>query len=169
MKLVLKDIHKDPPKKEGEAYLFINEDYYKAHPAYLACSFNDEYSNCEDENWHGPYTECDGVTDEELFKRFTHYIDEVEDNTTTVNQGINYKDNAEYKKRLAKAIPGTHVCIHFNDEIGHDIYSVTFADDFENWVDSFDTLSEAEEFIKKHKWSYDKEIDFSDSRNLYGR
>ena len=46
------------------------------------------------------------------------------------------------------------ISIHHNDEAGVQWYSVSLSEDFDNWLDSFETLEEAKEFAKP----YDRKI-----------
>jgi hypothetical protein len=53
------------------------------------------------------------------------------------------------------------VLINLNDEAGRDWYSVEYADDIGNWLDSFDTLDEAHVFVSANKLGY---VGFRDTR-----
>jgi len=56
--------------------------------------------------------------------------------------------------------------IHLNDETGDDLYSVEMDDAIGNWLDSFDTKEEAENFIKSRQMSHDPIRDFRDTRSM---
>lgn len=43
------------------------------------------------------------------------------------------------------------ISIHHNDEAGIVWYSVSLSEDFGNWLDSFETLKEAEDFASTYK------------------
>jgi len=60
--------------------------------------------------------------------------------------------------------PGTKVLINLNDEAGCDWYSVEAEDDVGNWLDSFDTLMDAFNFICDNKLVYDHPTGFRDTR-----
>ena len=54
--------------------------------------------------------------------------------------------------------------IHLNDESGMDQYSVEYADDVGNWLDSFKTRNEAEEYIISIGALHNPDFDFRDTR-----
>lgn len=56
------------------------------------------------------------------------------------------------------------VLINLNDETGKNQYSVEFANNIRDWLDSFNTLEEAIQFIKENNYSFDYELDFRDTR-----
>jgi len=60
--------------------------------------------------------------------------------------------------------PGTIVLINFNDEAGCDWYSVEAEDDVGNWLDSFETMMEALNFIGENRYVYDHVTGFRDTR-----
>lgn len=64
-------------------------------------------------------------------------------------------------------IPGKQVLIRLNDEAGCDQYSVEYDDDPGNWIDSFDTLEQAVQFISEHHFQYDAETGSRDTRYPY--
>ena len=64
-----------------------------------------------------------------------------------------------------KTIPGKEVLINLNDEAGRVWYSVEYDNDVGNWIDSFDTLEQALEFISDHCLLYDSETGFRDTRS----
>ena len=54
--------------------------------------------------------------------------------------------------------------INLNDETGKDLYSVECDDDIGNWLESFDTLEEAEYFINARLMLHTHATDFRDTR-----
>ena len=56
------------------------------------------------------------------------------------------------------------VLIHLNDETGKDMFSVECDDDVGNWLDSFETLDEAEHFINARLMLHTHATDFRDTR-----
>lgn len=61
-------------------------------------------------------------------------------------------------------ITGKHVKINLNDETGKDFYSIEYADDPGNWINSFTKKEQALNFIKKNQFQFNIETDFRDSR-----
>ena len=54
--------------------------------------------------------------------------------------------------------------INLNDETGKDLFSVECEDDIGNWLDSFETLEEAEHFINARLMLHTHSTDFRDTR-----
>lgn len=97
---------------------------------------------------HTPGGECMRLVEEEvLFEMARRFYNEKAPVTMPASS---YEDTVRAKIAAYISDPETRVSTYHNNEIGEWLYSVVVENSGEFWLDSFPTLEEAEEYIRKN-------------------